>query len=257
MSEVNLKELEEFIKVVRQLRDPEHGCPWDRVQTMDSLKRFLIEEAAEFHDAIDSGDVHEIKCELGDLLMQVVLNAQVADDNGWFNLGDVAASEREKMVRRHPHVFGGVVFEDDAARRADWEKKKLAEASASDRKSVIDGVARSMPALARAQKISEKATRIGFEWPSPKEALEKVREELSEVEEAMAAGETEHIAEELGDVLFATTVLCRMEKVQAEEVLHAAVGKFTRRFKAMEANLPEHADIDTMIREWKKAKEGK
>ena len=168
-----MSELERFKNVVAKLRDPETGCPWDKVQTMMSLRRYLIEEAGEYLDALEAGDFDAVKDEMGDLLMQVVLNCRIAEEEGKFTLEDVAKSEADKMIRRHPHVFQGVELKTEQDRIDSWDKIKKSEKD-DGRRSALDGVARSMPGLARAQKVLDKAGRVGFEWADFNGAMAKV-----------------------------------------------------------------------------------
>ena len=248
-----MTELQHFVDIVRQLRAKEHGCPWDCAQTLMSLRRFLVEESGEYLDAVESGDAAAILEELGDLLLQVVLNAQVASDEGLFTIEDVAAAESAKMIRRHPHVFGDAALKTEDELRASWERIKRQEKGASA--SAIDGVPRSMPGLMRAQKLSQKAAHAGFEWRNTDEAFGKLREEWQEVEAAYAAGDDANLEEELGDLMFMTAVLCRLKKLQAEEVLQGAIAKFTRRFRHVETHVDlSSASPDDMVAAWKDAK---
>ncbi len=251
-----MSEIERFKKVVAQLRDPERGCPWDREQTMMSLRRFLIEEAGEYLDALESGDMDAVKDEMGDLLLQIVLNCQIASEEGLFTFEEVAKSEADKMVRRHPHVFDGVEFRTEAERAASWDAIKKSEKN-DERKSVLDGIARAMPALARAQKVQDKAARAGFEWDDFEGALGKVEEELGEVKEAVARGDdADHLSEELGDLLFALVNICRWKGLQAEEVLQGGIRKFITRFQKMEELIDVRAsDTAELEAGWQKAKE--
>lgn len=243
--------------VVKQLRAPD-GCPWDREQTHHSIKRNLVEETGEFLDALEEGDTEGVREELGDLLLQVVLHAQIGAEEGEYDLWGIAAEEADKLIRRHPHVFGEKKAADAAEAIKVWDGAKVGEAGAqSKRKSVMDGVPRSMPGLSRSQKALTKAAKCGFEWPSRSGALSKVEEELDEVREAAAEGNREHLAEELGDLLCAVTNLCRINGFEAEELLHASTGKFIRRFKYIEEKtgtpLPE-TSLDRMQELWKEAK---
>lgn len=257
-----MSELNRLIEVVARLRSPVNGCPWDSVQTNMSIRRYLIEEVGEYLDALEAGDDYAVKDELGDLLLQIVLNSQIAADEGRFNIQDVAKSEADKMIRRHPHVFGESSASTEEEYRRQWESIKHTEHGYRERKSAIDGVPRSVPALARAQKMLSKASRAGFEWPSVKEALGKVDEELAEVHEAVEKGDSDAISEELGDLLFAIVKVCGLQDIQAEEILQSAIGKFSRRFRAMETNLLAEGvenmlslSIEQKIAAWKKAKE--
>jgi nucleoside triphosphate diphosphatase len=218
--------LKRLIDVVARLRDPEHGCEWDLAQSFATLAPYAIEEGYEVADALRSGDPAKIVDELGDLLLQVVLNAQVGRDLGQFCLDDVATAIADKMVRRHPHVFAG------AKERPDWDALKAEERGGGARDSVLDGVARGLPALMRADKIAARAARTGFDWPDEKGPADKVVEELAEVAGARTQAERE---EEIGDLLFAAASLARKLGVDPETALAAATDKFERRFRAIEA----------------------
>jgi tetrapyrrole methylase family protein/MazG family protein len=213
--------------IVAQLRSPE-GCPWDREQTHQSLKPHLIEECYELIDAIDAGDDKELKEELGDLLLQVVLHSQMASEEKRFDLDDVAAVIADKLINRHPHVFGETRLPDSAAVLRQWEVIKRAEKQ--ERRSVLDGVPKGLPALARAQKVQTKTAQVGFDWNEAEGALAKVREELSEVE---SASEND-LHEEVGDLLFALVNFARKNELDAEQLLNQATSKFAARFQAME-----------------------
>lgn len=253
-------EMSQLIEVVRQLRS-ENGCPWDRAQTHLSIRRCLIEEAGEFLDAVEAADVEGMREELGDLLLQVVLHAQMAAEAGHFDIQGVAGSEKEKLLRRHPHVFGQVRADDAAAALHSWEQSKLGEAGAqSRRQSVMDGVPRSLPALARAAKALHKAEKCGFAWPSEAAVLDKVDEELAEVKAALRSGDAAAARAELGDLLLAVTSLCRWHKIEAEEALQEATGTFMRRFRQVEAECsrlgrsPGELTGDELGRLWDRAK---
>ena len=213
--------------IVAKLRSPE-GCPWDREQTHQSLKPHLIEECYELIDAIDAGDDKEIQEELGDLLLQVVLHSQMASEENRFGMDDVATVIADKLVNRHPHVFGETRLPDSAAVLKQWEVIKRAEKQ--ERRSALDGVPRALPALARAQKVQAKAARVGFDWNEAEGALEKVREELREVESASE----NRLQEEVGDLLFAVVNFARKRELDAEQLLNQATAKFGARFQAME-----------------------
>ena len=214
-------------KIVVQLRSPD-GCPWDREQTHQSLKPHLVEECYELIDAIDAGNDKELKEELGDLLLQVVLHSQMAAEASRFTLDEVATAIADKLVNRHPHVFGESRLPNSEAVLRQWEVIKRSEKH--ERRSILDGVPKGLPALARAQKIQTKAARVGFDWDVADGALAKVREELQEVESA-AVG---RLAEEVGDLLFAVVNLARKKKLDAEQLLNEASGKFAARFREME-----------------------
>jgi tetrapyrrole methylase family protein / MazG family protein len=219
--------LERLQKIVAQLRSPS-GCPWDREQTHQSLKPHLVEECYELIDAIDAGNDQELKEELGDLLLQVVLHSQLAAEASRFTLDDVATAIADKLVNRHPHVFGENRLPDSEAVLRQWEVIKRSEKH--ERRSVLDGIPRGLPALARAQKMQTKAARAGFDWDEADGAWAKVREELQEVESA-AEG---RLPEEIGDLIFAVVNFARKKKLDAEQLLNEASAKFAARFRAME-----------------------
>jgi len=226
-----------LLQIMARLREP-GGCPWDREQTRTSLKPFLIEEAYEVIEAIEANEPRAMSEELGDLLFQVVFHARLAEEYGEFAMADVLSQIIDKMIRRHPHVFADAVAGTPTEVLAQWEALKQREAAESGkRRSVIDGVPRAMPSLVRAQRTQAKAARIGFDWPDARAAWDKVREEVGEAGEAIAAGDADRIREELGDVLFSLVNVARLASIDAEDVLHGAVEKFRRRFKEMEAEL--------------------
>lgn len=253
-------QLERLVEVVARLRSPVNGCPWDSVQTNMSIRRYLIEEAGEYLDALEAGDYDAVRDELGDILLQVVLNAQIAQDEGHFNIQDVARHEADKMIRRHPHVFGTSSASTEDELRRQWEDIKRTEKECAERKSAMDGVSRSVPALARAQKMLSRARGAGFEWPCFEDALAKVAEELGEVRQALANGDEAGVAAELGDLLFAIVKVCAWRDLHAEELLQAACAKFERRFRFVEARVPKNAsgvlncDIGHLLELWKEAK---
>lgn len=214
----------------------ENGCPWDREQTLQTLKPFLLEECYEAMDALESGDRDRLCDELGDVLLQVVFQAQVASEEGSFDFDDVATAIADKLVRRHPHVFGEVQVSDSAEVIRNWEAIKKGE-KGPPRKSAVDGVPRSAPALHKAQQIQKRAARVGFDWDTVHQVLAKVEEETGEIREAMAGGDPKKIKEEIGDLLFAAVNLSRFLGHNAEEALEDTVRKFTRRFQGIEERL--------------------
>lgn len=228
---MEFKNLEELIEVVRRLRAPD-GCPWDREQTHSSLRTNMIEEAYEAVDAIDDNDMKHLREELGDVLLQVLLHSQIASENGDFNLDDVAKELKDKLIHRHPHVFGEAKIESSVGVVDAWEKLKAEEKS--HRKSAMDGISRSQAALISAQKISKKAIKVGFEWPSEESLYECIMSEFAEFKEATLEGDRVHMEEEFGDILFATVNLARWNKIDAEQALLKANKKFEKRFRKME-----------------------
>jgi tetrapyrrole methylase family protein/MazG family protein/ATP diphosphatase len=224
-----------LVAIMRQLLAP-GGCPWDREQSFESLRKYVLEEACEVIDAVDSGDRAAIKDELGDLLLQVVFMGELAREEGAFGPDDVVRAIVEKLVRRHPHVFGEIQVSGSDEVLTNWEKIKQSEYG--DR-GVLAGLPRSFPALARAQRMSEKVSKVGFDWPDARGSRDKVAEELRELDEAVAGGETERIEHELGDVLFALVNFARHNGVNAEQALRKTADKFARRFGHVEARVKE------------------
>lgn len=220
-----------------RLRDPQSGCPWDLEQDFASIAPYTIEEAYEVADAIDRGDFTALRDELGDLLLQVAFHARMAEEAGKFDFDAVAASIADKMVRRHPHVFGAADVENADAQARAWEEHKLAERRAAGEHGVLDGVSLGLPALLRAWKLGQRASRVGFDWPQADGARRKVDEELAELERARLAGDPQAMAEEVGDLLFAVSNYARKLGVNPEEALRAANAKFTRRFATVEAGV--------------------
>ena len=220
-----------------QLRDPENGCPWDLQQTHETLRPSLIEESAEVLDAIESGDLANLREELGDLLLQVVFHAQLARENGDFDINDVVQTINEKLVRRHPHIFGDVKADDAATVKANWDAIKAREKAERGeiQTSILGEVPTELPALASALKISKRAAKVGFEWPDEAGVIEKLREEVGEVEDALAHESRERVAEELGDLLFTVVNLARWRGIDPELALRDNNRKFRGRFEQMEA----------------------
>jgi MazG family protein len=231
-----LPPLEQLRAVVSALRSPQ-GCPWDQEQTHASLRAGLLEEAYEVVAAIDSGDDLNLREELGDLLLQVVFHSQIAQEQNRFSLDAVALDIAQKLVRRHPHVFGSETARDSAAVLVRWEEIKNAEKEAAGLKnstSALDGVSPGLPALQHAAKIQKKAAAVGFDWDAPEPVLTKIEEETSEVRAALGEG-GRHLEEEIGDLLFAVVNLSRHARVDAEVALSRATRKFERRFRKMES----------------------
>ena len=254
------KELfKELVGVIAILRS-ENGCPWDREQTHETLKSTLIEETYETLEAIDTGDPKKLKEELGDLLLNVMLQAQIAAEHKDFDIYAVIETLTEKLIRRHPHVFGDTDVEDSDEVVKNWEEIKRQEAGYEDRKSVLDGIPDALPTLLRAQKIQNRAARVGFDWEELADVVAKVDEELQEVKASMRTDEPEAVSMELGDLFFAIVNLCRFMEIQAEETLRAANRKFMTRFKWMEAELErrgtnfEAQDLESLDAIWEEAK---
>ncbi|HET8578990.1 MAG TPA: nucleoside triphosphate pyrophosphohydrolase [Methylomirabilota bacterium] len=249
-----------LLSIMARLRG-EGGCPWDREQTRESLKPYLVEEAYEVLDAIDGRRTDDLVEELGDLLFQVVFHCQLAAERGEFTMTQVLERLNDKMVRRHPHVFGDRVVADARAALAQWERIKNDEGGRDGApRSVLEGVPASLPALLRAQRLQVKAGRVGFDWASAPEAWQKVREEAGEVEQAMASGDRARIGEEMGDLLFSMVNVARLAGIDAEDCLRQAAQKFTRRFKEVEAEMRaagrtvSDASAEDLDRAWEAAK---
>jgi MazG family protein len=254
--------IEKLLEVMAKLRDPLSGCPWDREQDHASLAPYTLEEAYEVVDAIHRRDVEGIRDELGDLLLQVVFHSRVAEESGAFTFDDVARGIADKMLRRHPHVFGS---EEDVSRGAvpgSWELIKASERAARDKtaESALDGVALALPSLTRAEKLGLRAARVGFDWPDQEGPAEKTDEELDELKDAMQRGDSAHQAEELGDLLFAVANLARHLEIDPEQALAAANRKFERRFRRMEQSIkssgetPRDLDLDALEEHWQNTK---
>ena len=228
---------ERLLDIMHRLRGPA-GCPWDREQTPTSLKPHLIEEAYEVLEAIESGEADPLREELGDLLLQVVFHAEIAAERGEFEIADVLARLIDKLVSRHPHVFGATSVETPRQALAQWEAIKQREAEMHGRRrSVIDGVPRALPALLRAQRVQAKAARVNFDWPDARAAWTKVEEEVQEAAAALIEGDPERLQEELGDVLFSLVNVARLSAIDAEDALQRAIEKFRHRFTTMESEL--------------------
>ena len=259
--------LDRLLAIMARLRDPETGCSWDVAQTFATIAPYTLEEAYEVADAIERNDLADLREELGDLLLQVVFHARIAEEMGAFAFEDVAAAICDKMVRRHPHVFGEAAFESVAEQGAAWEAIKAAERAAKSRQrggahraGVLDDVPAGLPGLVRAVKLTRRAARVGFDWPDALTVLDKLREETAELEAEIAAGDKAKAREELGDLLFVCANLARKLDVDPEDTLRAANAKFIRRFGHVEAALaadgrtPEQSDLAEMDALWDEAK---
>jgi ATP diphosphatase len=252
-----------LLAVMAWLRDPRHGCPWDLEQTFRTIAPYTIEEAYEVADAIARDDLGALKEELGDLLLQVVYHAQMANEAGAFTFADVAAAIADKMVDRHPHVFGDTLIATADAQTASWEARKAAErANKAEQVGTLDGVARALPALLRAEKLQKRASRVGFDWKKTAPVIDKIEEELRELRAELAADAVapDRLSDELGDVLFAVANLARHCNVDPEAALRATNDKFERRFRHIERRLaevgrkPVDATLDEMEVLWQEAK---
>ena len=251
---MNYPNLEELIEVIRVLRS-ENGCVWDRAQTHESLRPNMLEEAYEAVDAINKGDILNLREELGDVLLQVLLHSQIASEANNFNIEDVAKELKDKLIHRHPHVFGSDKADTPEEVIQNWEKLKQEEKK--DRKSQMDGIPKSLPALVAAQKISKRAVKVGFEWDKVETLLECIKSEYDEFKEAVDKKNTSSMEDEMGDILFATVNLARWYKIDAEQALLKANIKFMKRFRKMEelATKPlEEYTFEEYDKLWKQAK---
>jgi len=240
------RDISRLIEIMAALRNPDGGCPWDLEQDFASIRHYTIEEAYEVADAIEREDYADLREELGDLLLQPVYHAQMASEKGLFDIGDVVFAITEKLIRRHPHVFGEEAARSAGGAKAKWDEVKADErAKKAERKqvasSILDDVPHALPALARAEKLSRRAASVQFDWPDWRQTLAKVREELDEVAAAAEAGNTAEIQEELGDLLFAAANLARKLGIEGESALRDANVKFDRRFRYVEARATEDA----------------
>lgn len=254
-------ELTRLLGIMAALRDPRTGCPWDVEQTFETIAPYTIEEAHEVEDAIARQAWDELPGELGDLLLQVVFQARIAQEAGMFDFADCAAAIADKLVSRHPHVFGDESRDKSAEQQVrDWEAIKAAERAGTAHRGALDGVALGLPALTRAVKLQNRAARVGFDWPGPAEVLAKIAEETAELVEARDGLGPEAMEEEFGDLLFVMANLARHLKIDPELALRRANAKFTRRFGQIEAALaaqgrrPEESDLAEMDRLWDAAK---
>jgi nucleoside triphosphate diphosphatase len=254
-------EIARLVDIMAQLRNPQTGCPWDIEQDFASIAPYTIEEAHEVADAIERQAWDELPGELGDLLLQVVFHAQMADEKGMFDFADCAAAISHKLIFRHPHVFGDESRDKSAAQQVkDWEAIKAIERAGKAERGTLDGVALGLPALTRAVKLQNRAARVGFDWPGPAEVLDKITEEAAELVEARDSLGPDALEEEFGDLLFVMANLARHLEIDPEQALRRANTKFTRRFRAIEAALaaegrrPEDSDLAEMDRLWDQAK---
>ncbi|MEM5475135.1 nucleoside triphosphate pyrophosphohydrolase [Pacificibacter sp. AS14] len=254
--------IEQLLEIMRRLRDPETGCPWDIEQDFSTIAPFSIEEAYEVEDAIKRGDMADLQSELGDLLFQSVFQSQIAADKGLFDFQDVAKTIAAKMIDRHPHVFGDQSNQKSSQQQTiDWEVQKAAERERRGETRVLDGVAMGLPALMRAQKLQKRAARVGFDWPDVSHVIDKIVEESAELVEARDTKTPEDVYEEYGDLLFVMVNLGRHMGIETEEALRAANDKFTRRFNAVEERLkvigktPSESDLAEMDQLWNDVKE--
>ena len=256
-----MKQTQRLLQIMALLRDPDQGCPWDKQQTFKSIAPYTVEEAYEVADAIERGDLAALKEELGDLLLQVVYHARMAEEDARFTFEDVAAGIADKLVARHPHVFGAAEIHTAEQQTHDWETRKAGERATREQAGALDGVPAGMPALTRAEKLQKRAARVGFDWGDLQPVFAKVREELNELEHEIGAGSTAgRLEDELGDVLFAVANLAHKLAVDPEQALRGTNRKFERRFRHMERRLgerglkPAEVSLEEMDAYWDEAK---
>jgi nucleoside triphosphate diphosphatase len=259
-------EITRLLGIMAKLRDPQTGCPWDRAQSFSSIVPYTIEEAYEVAEAAERGDMGALKDELGDLLLQVVFHARIAEEAGLFAFAEIAKAISDKMVKRHPHVFGSAQIAGAAAQSLAWEEQKAqerrAKAEASGKRpGALDGVGQALPALTRAEKLQKRAARVGFDWPETAPIFDKIAEEIAELKAEIAAeAPHERIEDELGDLFFAVVNLARRLETDPEQALRHACRKFERRFRAVEDSLaangrdPAACSLAEMEAEWEKIK---
>jgi len=256
-----LRPIDRLLAIMARLRDPADGCPWDLEQTFATVAPYTVEEAYEVADAIERGDLGDLKDELGDLLLQVVFHARMAEEQGAFAFEDVARAINDKMIRRHPHVFADETYASLAQQKQGWEALKAAERQGKGRAaSLLDDVPVGLPALTRAVKLSKRAAGVGFVWPTVHEVIAKLDEEVEELKAEIAAGDLEKARQEMGDVLFVVANLARTLEVDPEDALRFTNAKFARRFQYIEARLaergktPDQSDLAEMDALWDEAK---
>jgi tetrapyrrole methylase family protein/MazG family protein/ATP diphosphatase len=256
----DLPPLQRLLEIMARLRDPDGGCPWDKEQTFATIAPYTVEEAYEVADAIERGDLKDLKEELGDLLFQVVFHARMAEELGAFDFDAVAAAMVDKMVRRHPHVFAGQTYADLDEQVAAWDAIKAEERARKARHSILDDVPPGLPAMTRAVKLTKRAARVGFDWPSTDEVMAKLREELEELQHEIDVEDLPKARAELGDLMFVVANLARKLDVDPEDALRACNAKFERRFHHIEKTLaargktPDQSDLAEMDALWDEAK---
>ncbi|HEX37841.1 MAG TPA: nucleoside triphosphate pyrophosphohydrolase [Candidatus Cloacimonetes bacterium] len=251
-----MKEFDELLEIMKILRDPEKGCPWDKLQTPESLRPHMIEEVYELSEAIDHKDDDLMKEELGDLLLHIVFQAKIAEEGGQFTIQDIIQHINKKMKHRHPHIFGDLKVIDHEDVEHNWEKIKIKEKR--HRKSILEGLPKSLPALIKAKQIQSKAAHVGFDWDEVEQIFDKLKEEIKEFEEEYQVKDREKMKDEIGDILFALVNLARRLDIDPEFALDRTIKKFIKRFNFIEEELQEKlfsADLDEMEFYWQKAKE--
>ncbi|WP_411818149.1 nucleoside triphosphate pyrophosphohydrolase [Hyphococcus sp. DH-69] len=260
-SDSDASKITALLEVMARLRDPENGCPWDLEQDFATIAPYTIEEAYEVADAIERKDMAGLKEELGDLLFQSVFHAQMAKEKGLFSFGDVAEAIANKMIRRHPHVFGDETMRTAEEQTDAWEKQKAEERAAKGKNGLLADVPAGLPGLTRAVKLQKRAARVGFDWKNARDVLDKIAEETEELNDAMNSGDKAHIEEEYGDLLFVLANLSRHLDIDPEAALRGANEKFIRRFNHIETRMKEDgksladASLEAMEAIWNEAKE--
>ncbi len=255
-----MNEINKLLDIMAALRHPTTGCPWDRAQSFATIAPYTIEEAYEVAGAIETGDPASLQDELGDLLFQVVYHARMAEEAGWFDFAAVVQSISAKMIRRHPHVFADAPARDAAMQTGAWEAQKAAERAARAERGVLDGVATALPALTRAEKLTKRAARVGFDWPDAEAVLQKLEEEIDELRAELPTADPARLEDELGDMLFVLANLARKLGRDPEAALAHANAKFARRFAFIETGLaargevPSEASLEAMEALWAAAK---
>ena len=257
-----MKEFDELVQIVERLKDKEKGCPWDIKQTLTSLIPNFVEEVYELIEAIETKDVENLKEEIGDVFLHLIFQTQIAKEKNWFHLNEVLQKINQKLIFRHPHVFGNISAKDANKVKQNWEKLKQKEKKES-RNSILDGIPKNMPSLIIASRIQEKAASVGFDWLKNEEVISKIEEELDELKEAIAEANQKNIEEEFGDLLFAITNLARKLELDAENVLRLAAKKFENRFHQIEKHYKDNqkniqdANLEELNILWEKIKNKK
>jgi XTP/dITP diphosphohydrolase/tetrapyrrole methylase family protein/MazG family protein len=251
--EMIMKEFQNLVEIMRKLRSP-GGCPWDREQTIESLKPYLMEEVYETLEAMDKGG-DELKGELGDILLNIIFQALIMEEEGQFNIEDISKNVAEKLVRRHPHVFGNIGVKDSNEVIKNWDAIKKEEKEHKHRKSVLDGVPVGLPPLSKAEKLQRKAAKVGFDWENVEGAIDKMEEELEEMRAAFRNKDMENMKEEMGDVVFSIVNVARLSGINITDALMKTNNKFESRFRYIEENCDiESSDLEKMEKLWQEAK---
>ncbi len=249
-----LNNFETLIKIMNILRGPK-GCPWDQKQNINSLKKYLLEEAYELLEVMDEKNYEKHKEELGDLLLQIVFQAEIRKNEGKFNINDVIKEINEKVIRRHPHIFNNITVKDSEEVSRNWDKIKALEKNNMDRKSILDGIPKDLPVTLKAEKIQKKAAKVGFDWNNLEGAVKKMQEEIAEMLTAYKKNDISNLEEEIGDVFFSLINVARLAKIDPYTAFNGTVVKFERRFRYIEKNTNiEKSDLTEMERLWNEAK---